>query len=101
MFVKTEEGRSNFTRPPGEGPARFVDFSTQSVPIEIFDLSPTGAGLTFESQDFRQECALLDQDGPRLDGVWHWALLGVYRAALFSSSSWRRRLNSVGLNLCN
>src|SRR5258708_36336701 len=28
-------------------------------------------GLTFESQHFRQVCALLDQDGPRLDGVWH------------------------------
>ena len=37
LFVKTEDGRSDFTRPPGEGPARFVDFSTQSVPIEIFD----------------------------------------------------------------
>jgi hypothetical protein len=37
LFVKTEEGRSNFTRPPGEGPARFVDFATQSVPIEILD----------------------------------------------------------------
>src|SRR5713226_6474412 len=72
LFVKTEDGRSDFTIPPGEGPARFVDLSTQSVPIEILDKSPARCtGLTFESQDFRQECALLDQDGPRLDGVWH------------------------------
>ena len=37
LFVKTEHGRSDFTSPPGESPARFADFSTQSIPIEILD----------------------------------------------------------------
>src|SRR4029434_4325152 len=55
-----------------EAPLHFRDFLAKSVHVEILDNSPAGQeGFTCESQDFRQECALLDQDGPRLDGVWH------------------------------
>jgi hypothetical protein len=82
LLVKAEDGRSDFTGPPGEGPARFVDFSTKSMPIEIFDQSPARcAGLTFDSHDFRQECALLDQDGPPLDGGWHFYSFSASTAA--------------------
>src|SRR5882672_8353706 len=73
LLVNTKYGRAELTSKAEEGPSRFADFSIQSAPIEILDQSPARhTGLTFESQGFRQECAILDQDGPRLDGVWHW-----------------------------
>jgi hypothetical protein len=37
LFVKTEDGRSDFASLLGEGPAGVVDFSTQSIAIKIFD----------------------------------------------------------------
>ena len=37
LSVKTEDGCIDFTSQAEKGPSRFADFSTQSVPIEIFD----------------------------------------------------------------
>src|ERR1700730_19281860 len=51
LAVETEYGCPDFTSQPEEGPSRFADFSTPSVPIEIFDPSPASRPrLTFESQ---------------------------------------------------
>src|SRR6266404_6487623 len=90
LSVKTEYGCPDFTSQPEEGPSRFADFSTQSVPIEVFDQSPASrTRLTFELQRVRKECAILDKDSSRLDCLCHWDLLGVYSDPLFRSS-WRR-----------
>src|SRR6267378_8578143 len=54
LAVKTEYVCPDFTSQPEEGPSRFADFSTQSVPIEIFDQSPASrTRLSFESQRVR------------------------------------------------
>src|SRR5216684_4539289 len=82
LLVNAKDGRVELTSQAEEGPSRFADFSIQSVPIEILDKSPTRhTGLTFESQGFRQECPLLDQDGARFDCVWHYRLACVYSDA--------------------
>src|SRR5260370_17714466 len=68
LSVKTEYACPDFTSQPEEGPSRFADFSTQSVPIEIFDQSPASrTRLTFELQRVRKECAILDKNSSRLD----------------------------------
>src|SRR5260370_7026157 len=60
LAVKTEYGCPDFTSHPEEGPSRFADFATQSVPIEIFDQSPASrTRLTFKSQRVRYERAIL------------------------------------------
>src|SRR6266850_5741493 len=103
LLVNTRDRRSELTSKAEEGPSRFADFSIQSAPIEILDQSPARhTGLTFESQGFRQECALLDQDRPRLDGVWHWGLSSASLVAHCSAAAGAGRLDvSVGLDLCN
>jgi len=55
-----------------EGPSRFADFSIQSAPIEILDQSPAGTQGSLSNRRDSGKSGHLDQDGPRLDGVWHW-----------------------------
>src|SRR6266478_9033729 len=72
LSVKTKYGCPDFISQPEERPSRFADFSTQSVPIEIFDQSPASrTGLTFESQRVRKQCAILDKDSSRVDCLCH------------------------------
>jgi hypothetical protein len=64
LLVNAKDGRGELTSQAEGDPSPYVDFSIQSVAIEILDKSPTRrTGRTSESQGFRQECALLDQDG--------------------------------------
>src|SRR6266850_8326879 len=99
LLVNTKYGRAELTSKAEEGPSRFADFSIQSVPIEILDQSPARhTGLTFESQGFRQECALLDQDGPRLDGVCHLGSsrrLQAHCSAAAGAGGWMFALDSI------
>src|SRR5260370_35122855 len=54
LSVNTEYGCPDFTSQPEEGPSRLPDFSTQSVPIEIFANSPPSRpALTVQSQRVR------------------------------------------------
>src|SRR5216684_4229295 len=107
LSVKTEFGCPDFTGQPEKGPSRFADFSTQSVPIEIFDQSPASrTGLTFESQRVRQECPILDQDGTRLDCVWHlgpprrlqWCIVRQQLAPTVACLGWTRSLSLIVLH---
>src|SRR5258708_7099083 len=106
LYVKTEDGCFDFTSQAEKGPSRFVDFSTQSVPIEIFDQSPASrTGLTFESQRVRQECPILDQAGSRLDCVWHlgpprrlqWCIVRQQLAPTVACLGWTRSLSLIVL----
>ncbi len=44
-----------------------------SKPKTVAPISPASQKKV-ESQGFRQKCALLDKDGARFDGVWHFGL---------------------------
>jgi hypothetical protein len=79
-----------------------VDFSSQSVPIEILtNLQPGAQGSLSNRRTSGKGVACLIRIVPGLMASGIWALLGVYSGTLFGSS-WRLRLDvSVGLYLCN
>jgi len=65
LLVNTRDHRSELTSKAEEGPSRSRIFRSNRT-IEIRDNRQPGTQALFESQGFRQECTILDQDGPVL-----------------------------------
>src|SRR5713226_4915710 len=104
LFVKTEDGRSDFTSPPGEGPSHPASWIFRPNPYPsrfLTNLQPGAQGSLSNRRTFGKSVPSLIRMVPVLMVFGIWALLGVYSGRLLGSS-WRRRLDvSVGLNLCN
>jgi hypothetical protein len=102
LLVETEDGRSDLASPRREGPARFVDFSTESVPIEILatNLQPGAQGSLSNRRASGETVPSLI----RMIPSWWCLALGLSPESTVThcSGSWRLRLDvSVGLYLCN
>lgn len=76
--IKSEDGHIGFVLRIGRGPAHFVDFSIETECTKIPDQSPAGhIGITPDHQASGQGSAVLYQDGPRSNSIWHLHSLSV------------------------